>query len=106
MLLELFKFLAKEIHGFNVFNYITLRAVMATITSLVISFTFGPWIIKKLNQFNIGQAVRSDGPKDHLIKTGTPTINKTISCLTITATVPIAAPRASAPKSPMNTSAG
>ena len=49
MLLELFKFLAKEIHGFNVFNYITLRAVMATITSLVISFAFGPWLIKKLN---------------------------------------------------------
>ena len=46
MLLELFKFLAKEIHGFNVFNYITLRAVMATITSLVISFAFGPWLIK------------------------------------------------------------
>ena len=74
MLLELFKFLAKEIHGFNVFNYITLRAVMSTITSLVISFAFGPWLIKKLNQYNIGQAVRSDGPKDHLIKTGTPTM--------------------------------
>ncbi|MFM8491871.1 MAG: phospho-N-acetylmuramoyl-pentapeptide-transferase, partial [Candidatus Methylopumilus sp.] len=71
MLLELFKLLAKEIHGFNVFNYITLRAVMSTITSLVISFAFGPWLIKKLNQYNIGQAVRSDGPKDHLIKTGT-----------------------------------
>ncbi len=74
MLLELARYLAQDISGFNVFNYITMRAVMATLTALVISFVVGPTMIRKLTHYKVGQAVRDDGPQTHLIKTGTPTM--------------------------------
>jgi phospho-N-acetylmuramoyl-pentapeptide-transferase len=74
MLLELFRWLGQDIRAFNVFNYITLRAVMATLTALVISFVVGPAMIRKLTTYKIGQTVRDDGPQTHLIKAGTPTM--------------------------------
>lgn len=74
MLLELARWLAHDIRGFNVFNYITLRAVLATLTALAISFIAGPSVIRKLTEYKVGQAVRDDGPQSHLIKTGTPTM--------------------------------
>ena len=76
MLLELFQWLAKEyqIRAFNVFNYITLRTVLAAMTALIISFVIGPWMIRKLTSLKIGQSVRDDGPQTHLVKKGTPTM--------------------------------
>ena len=74
MLLELARWLAHDIRGFNVFNYITLRAVLATMTALAISFVVGPKLIRKLTEYKVGQSVRDDGPKTHLIKAGTPTM--------------------------------
>jgi len=76
MLLELAQWLATDLHirAFNVFNYITLRAVMATLTALAISFVIGPAMIRKLTAYKIGQAVRDDGPQTHLAKAGTPTM--------------------------------
>jgi len=74
MLLELARWLAHDIHGFNVFNYITLRAVLATMTALAISFVVGPKLIRKLTEYKVGQSVRDDGPKTHLVKAGTPTM--------------------------------
>ena len=74
MLLELARYYAQDIHGLNVFNYITLRAVMATLTALIISFMVGPTMIRKLTQYKVGQSVRDDGPQTHLIKAGTPTM--------------------------------
>ncbi|NBR28864.1 MAG: phospho-N-acetylmuramoyl-pentapeptide-transferase, partial [Betaproteobacteria bacterium] len=74
MLLELAQYLAKDIRAFNVFNYITLRAVLACLTALVITFMVGPAMIRKLTSYKIGQAVRSDGPQSHLPKAGTPTM--------------------------------
>ncbi len=76
MLLELAQWLAADlqIRAFNVFNYITLRAVLATLTALVISFIVGPAMIRKLTAYKIGQAVRDDGPQTHLAKAGTPTM--------------------------------
>ena len=74
MLLELAQWLAKDFRGFNVFGYITLRAVLATMTALAISFVFGPAVIRWLAAKKIGQSVRSDGPQTHLIKAGTPTM--------------------------------
>ena len=62
MLLELARWLAHDIRAFNVFNYITLRAVLATLTALTISFMVGPTMIRKLTQYKVGQAVRDDGP--------------------------------------------
>jgi len=74
MLLELAQWLAKDMRVFNVFNYITLRAVLATMTALAISFIFGPMLIRWLTAKKIGQAVRDDGPQTHLVKSGTPTM--------------------------------
>jgi phospho-N-acetylmuramoyl-pentapeptide-transferase len=74
MLLELAQWLAKDIRAFNVFNYITLRAVLATLTALTISFIAGPPVIRWLTAKKIGQAVRNDGPQTHLVKSGTPTM--------------------------------
>jgi phospho-N-acetylmuramoyl-pentapeptide-transferase len=74
MLHALALWLAQDIRAFNVFGYITLRAVLATLTSLAISFIVGPAMIRKLTAYKIGQAVRDDGPQTHLTKAGTPTM--------------------------------
>lgn len=74
MLLALAQFLAADIRFFSVFNYLTLRAVLAAMTALLISFALGPWMIRKLGELKIGQSVRTDGPQTHLIKAGTPTM--------------------------------
>jgi phospho-N-acetylmuramoyl-pentapeptide-transferase len=74
MLLWLFQTLGQDIRAFNVFNYLTLRAVMATLTALIISFVIGPWMIDRLKIMKFGQAVRDDGPQTHLVKAGTPTM--------------------------------
>ena len=72
MLLEFAQWLARDVRLFNVFNYITLRAVLACLTALAISLILGPTVIRKLTAFKIGQSVRDDGPKSHLTKAGTP----------------------------------
>jgi phospho-N-acetylmuramoyl-pentapeptide-transferase len=74
MLLELAQWLAKEVRLFNVFNYITLRAVLACLTALAVSLILGPYVIRKLTAYKIGQSVRDDGPRSHLTKAGTPTM--------------------------------
>jgi len=66
-------------HGiFNVFRYITFRALIAALTALVISFVLGPWMIRQLTALKLGQPVRSDGPQRHLDKEGTPTMGGTL----------------------------
>ncbi|MBN2735467.1 MAG: phospho-N-acetylmuramoyl-pentapeptide-transferase [Spirochaetales bacterium] len=60
--------------GFNIFRYITFRAAYAAITALLISFLFGPWLIKKLHALKARQVIRLEGPKSHLTKTGVPTM--------------------------------
>src|SRR5690349_1148992 len=74
MLYALFHQLAQDVRLFNVFNYITLRAVLATLTAVTISFVVGPAMIRKLTAYKLGQSVRDDGPKTHLVKAGTPTM--------------------------------
>lgn len=86
MLLLLFQWLATDVRVFNVFNYITLRAVLATLTALVISFVVGPAMIRKLTAYKIGQAVRDDGPKSHLTKAGTPTMGGALILVSIAVT--------------------
>jgi phospho-N-acetylmuramoyl-pentapeptide-transferase len=83
MLLWLFQTLGQDIRAFNVFNYITLRAVMATLTALVISFVIGPWMIDRLKIMKFGQAVRDDGPQTHLIKAGTPTMGGALMLMAV-----------------------
>ncbi len=83
MLLELAQWLAQDMRGFNVFTYITLRAVLATMTALTISFVFGPMLIRWLAAKKIGQSVRTDGPQTHLIKTGTPTMGGALILISV-----------------------
>ena len=87
MLLELFRSLAETHSGFGVFNYLTLRAVLAALTALTIGFVFGPWMIRKLRAMHFGQAVRDCGPKTHLVKDGTPTMGGALMLLAIAVSV-------------------
>ncbi|MCK4951569.1 MAG: phospho-N-acetylmuramoyl-pentapeptide-transferase [Gammaproteobacteria bacterium] len=86
MLLYLADFLKDYHSGFNVFQYLTLRAALAVITALVISFMVGPTLIRRLNYHQIGQTVRDDGPQSHLSKSGTPTMGGTLILVAITVT--------------------
>jgi phospho-N-acetylmuramoyl-pentapeptide-transferase len=83
MLLALTQWLAQDIRFFNVFNYITLRTVLAAMTALLISFAAGPSVIRWLAAKKIGQAVRTDGPQTHLIKSGTPTMGGVLILIAI-----------------------
>ncbi len=83
MLLALTQWLAQDIRFFNVFNYITLRTVLAAMTALLISFAAGPGVIRWLAAKKIGQAVRTDGPQTHLVKSGTPTMGGVLILIAI-----------------------
>lgn len=89
MLLALSQWLATlspEFRVFNVFGYITLRAVLATSTALLISLFVGPNVIRKLTEYKVGQAVRDDGPQTHLVKSGTPTMGGALILVAIAIT--------------------
>ncbi len=83
MLLSLTEFLEQFHSGFNVFQYLTLRAILGTITALVISLIIGPSMIRKLTSYKIGQQVRDDGPQTHLTKAGTPTMGGSLILISI-----------------------
>ncbi|HEX7720030.1 MAG TPA: phospho-N-acetylmuramoyl-pentapeptide-transferase, partial [Woeseiaceae bacterium] len=74
MLLYLTSYLSQFETGFNVFNYLTLRAILGALTALVLSFVIGPRMIAKLSRNQVGQTVREFGPASHLPKAGTPTM--------------------------------
>ncbi|WP_028310589.1 phospho-N-acetylmuramoyl-pentapeptide-transferase [Derxia gummosa] len=83
MLLALAQWLSQDIRAFQVFNYLTLRAVLATMTALVMGLLAGPAVISRLTAWKIGQAVRSDGPQTHLVKAGTPTMGGVLVLISI-----------------------
>jgi phospho-N-acetylmuramoyl-pentapeptide-transferase len=83
MLLKLFEILSEYYGGFRAFEFITMRVIMAALTALVISFVFGPMVIRYLGMLKIGQQVRSDGPQSHLSKAGTPTMGGALILLAI-----------------------
>ncbi len=74
MLYHLLYPLRDYISGLNIFQYITFRAGAAAISALIIAFIFGPFVIRKLKEHNIGEEIRTDGPKTHFDKHGTPTM--------------------------------
>ncbi len=74
MLLWLADYLSTSYSGFNVFQYLTLRAILSVLTALMISFAVGPVMIRRLSFHQIGQQVRQDGPESHFSKVGTPTM--------------------------------
>jgi phospho-N-acetylmuramoyl-pentapeptide-transferase len=76
--------LTDQFSAFNVFHYITFRTALATLSGLLVSLLLGPWMIRRLQQFQIGQAIREEGPSSHRSKQGTPTMG---GLLIITAVV-------------------
>ena len=86
MLLFITQWLASDVRAFSVFSYITVRAVLATMTALVIAIVLGPTVIARLQAMKIGQAVRDDGPQTHLSKKGTPTMGGALVLLSIAIT--------------------
>ena len=83
MLLWLGEYLQQFHNGFAVLNYLSLRAIFATLTALAIALLLGPYVIRKLQEKQIGQSVRDDGPKSHLSKSGTPTMGGALILLAI-----------------------
>ena len=84
MLLELFAYLESWDSGFQAFQYLTLRGMLSVITALLISLLIGPWIIRKLCSYKIGQVVRDNGPESHLSKAGTPTMGGLMILIAVT----------------------
>jgi phospho-N-acetylmuramoyl-pentapeptide-transferase len=74
MLLWLTEWLTQYHTGFNVFQYLSMRAILGVLTALAFSLVFGPAMIRWLTRYQIGQPVRDDGPQTHLKKAGTPTM--------------------------------
>ncbi len=74
MLLELADLLKGWVSAFHLFQYLTFRTIMSTLTALAVSLLAGPAIIRKLAAVKAGQVIRSDGPQSHLVKAGTPTM--------------------------------
>ena len=70
----LYNVLQRYFTPFNVFRYITVRTVYASLTAMFLALVFGPWLIRKLSELQIGQYIREEGPKEHRKKAGTPTM--------------------------------
>jgi phospho-N-acetylmuramoyl-pentapeptide-transferase len=83
MLYWLTEYLNEYYSFFNVFNYLSFRAILGVLTAVTISMVFGAPMIRKLNYLQIGQSVREDGPASHLSKTGTPTMGGTLILLSV-----------------------
>ena len=75
--------LHQDFHVFNLFHYITFRTAYASMTALFLSLVLGPWVIRKLKEFQIGQYIREDGPQAHQAKAGTPTMGGVLILLCI-----------------------
>ncbi len=85
MLLFIAQYLEQYVGALSVFKYLTFRGILGVLTAMVISLLMGPWVIRKLNQLQIGQSVRDDGPESHLSKSGTPTMGGTLILFAILA---------------------
>ncbi len=83
MLIWLASYLKQYYHAFSVFEYITLRAILATLTALIIALLVGPAMIRWLTRGKVGQIVRNEGPKSHYSKAGTPTMGGAMILLAI-----------------------
>jgi phospho-N-acetylmuramoyl-pentapeptide-transferase len=70
----LYHVLQRYFSPLNVFRYITVRTVYASLTAMFLAFVFGPWLIQRLRDLQIGQYIREEGPQDHKKKAGTPTM--------------------------------
>src|SRR5579863_3402660 len=79
----LYEHLYPAVGPFRVFRYVTSRAIFASLTSLFLCVALGPWLIRKLREFQIGQHIREDGPRSHQKKAGTPTMGGVLIVISI-----------------------
>src|SRR5467141_2166300 len=70
----LYHVLQRYFSPLNVFRYITVRTVYASLTAMFLALVFGPWLIRRLGELQIGQFIREEGPEEHKKKAGTPTM--------------------------------
>jgi phospho-N-acetylmuramoyl-pentapeptide-transferase len=68
---------------FRIFRYLTFRTAFASLTALLITLIIGPFVIDKLREFQIGQYIREEGPKEHQKKAGTPTMGGVLICIAV-----------------------
>ena len=78
MLIEFFNFFSDSFGPLRVFDYLSFRAILATLTALLISLILGPVFIDKMQEIQVGQIVRDKGPSSHFMKRGTPTMGGTL----------------------------
>lgn len=74
MLYKLILLFHEDLSWLNVFRYITFRTIISALSSLILVFVFGTWVIGKLRAMQVGQQIREDGPPNHMDKAGTPTM--------------------------------
>jgi len=80
MLYKLIYLFHEDLSWLNVFRYITFRTIVSALSSLVVVLVFGRWGIRRLHSMQVGQFIREDGPPNHKVKAGTPTMG---GCLII-----------------------
>jgi len=83
MLVWLSEWLAQYLHGFHVVQYLTIRAILGTLTALAVALWIGPKMIRRLSLRKVGQVIRDDGPQSHLSKAGTPTMGGALVLIAI-----------------------
>ncbi len=71
------------IHALNVIHFLSFRAILAALTSLLFALSLGPYVINKLRSLQMGQVIRDCGPQSHLSKAGTPTMGGVLIILSI-----------------------
>ncbi|MDF1683544.1 MAG: phospho-N-acetylmuramoyl-pentapeptide-transferase [Legionellaceae bacterium] len=84
MLYWLTQLFQSNYHALRVFQYLTLRSILAALTALVIALCCGPVMIRWLKKLQVGQVVRDDGPQTHLSKAGTPTMGGVLILFSVT----------------------
>jgi phospho-N-acetylmuramoyl-pentapeptide-transferase len=83
MIYRLLFALSDDVSAFNVFRYLTLRTALATLTALLLSLLLGPMVIRRLEQLQVEQVTREEGPAHHAVKTGTPTMGGLLIILSV-----------------------
>jgi len=83
MFYYLYQILHDEFRVLNLFRYITFRTAYASLTALFLALVLGPWLIRRLREFQIGQFIREDGPQSHQSKAGTPTMGGVLIILCV-----------------------
>src|SRR5919198_3128306 len=79
----LYEQLYRYVSPLRVFRYTTFRTAFASLTALFLCVVLGPWLIRRLRAFQIGQYIREEGPKSHQKKAGTPTMGGILIVISI-----------------------